>query len=172
MNKETLINILLSLADEELRMFARWLVAHIPSSLHDFLETPIAVRLLGPASAWVESLGADKVPLMKALYEKLSDMLDAAAHELFTKRSERTNLAAQWRSELETEPPPRLAAALATHGGGMGVKEFLQNAWRMFDAAVTSLDQWLAPFLREHADRLERHPAMRERLARKVMPPA
>ncbi len=172
MDKTTLMNILLSLADEELRMFARWLVASIPPQLHDLLQNPIAVRLLGPASAWVESLGADKAPLVKTLYEKLSDMLDAAAHELFTKRGERANLAAQWKEELETETPPRLAAALATHGGGVGVKEFLQSAWRMFDAAVTSLDQWLAPLLREHADRLERHPAMRERLARKVMPPA
>ncbi len=165
MDKTTLINILLSLADEELRMFAKWIVSHIPLSLYGFLETPIAARILGPLSAWVESRGDNKAPLVKALYEKLSDFIDAAAHELFTRRGERAGPATQWRSGFETEAPTFLGPALAAHGAGMSAKDFVRNAWNMFDETITSLDQWLAPRLKAHADRLETHPAVQKHLA-------
>lgn len=165
MNKTTLINILLSLADEEIRMFARWLVAHLPPTLYDVLQNPIAVRLLGPLTAWVEARGTHKSELVKALYEKLSDAIDAAAHELFTRRTDGARTAAQWTSEFETAAPRALAPALTAHGGGMCASDFLHNVWQTFNAAVTSLDEWLTPRLKTYADTLEQHPAMRKRRA-------
>jgi hypothetical protein len=166
MNKAELINILLSFADEEIRMVARWLVAQLPPALTDILKNPIARRLLGPVSAWVEARGEHKAPLVRALYEKLSDMLDAAAHELFTRRHERTVVVAEWQREAEAAP--QLATALAAHAGGMSAADFLRKVWQALDAAATSFDQWLAPKLKAHADRLEQHPAVQKRLRPKT----
>jgi hypothetical protein len=104
-DKKSLLNMLASIADPELRKLAERIAASIPED--SWLRSDVAERLIGALKGWIESQAGSLGPITGVAVEKISDLMDFATSNLYEKDSSDIS---GWMNKFLTAAQKRMAA--------------------------------------------------------------
>ncbi len=107
--QKTLLNMLLSAGNPEIRKLAEKLAATVPQG--SLLRQPIAERFLGIVNALLEARSETMGPNAGAVVEKLTDLVDFAGPALFGEEQKRGETLDNWTDQFLKDGMERISRA-------------------------------------------------------------